>query len=237
MTTDCSAQDFLHLREKTRPQALLSDDERIAIIQEGSWINLVAPKNVINRLEEMLRAPRVTKPPCLLLIGSPDSGKSSIFERFLKLNLPDQDPDSSTSRSPVVLIECPSGRDRGAIYVRILSALFAKFKPADKPEVLRGQVIRLFAELEVRMLLIDELHDALVPCKHSKCPRRPSGRSPSASSGWLSRSPVLCCRRLVSRSFAWQLLDDLVSERFLDFPLRSSGLVGTCQERFQRSFR
>jgi len=161
MTTDCSPQDFLHLREKTRPQALLSDDERIAIIQEGSWINLVAPKNVINRLEEMLRAPRVTKPPCLLLIGSPDSGKSSIFERFLKLNLPDQDPDSSTSRSPVVLIDCPSGRDRGAIFARILSALFAKFKPADKPEVLRGQVIRLFAELEVRMLLIDELHDAL----------------------------------------------------------------------------
>ncbi len=161
MTTDSGPQELLHLREKARPQALLSDDERIAIIQEGSWINLAASKNVISKLEILLKAPRITKPPCLLLIGDPDSGKSSIFERFLNLHLPDRDPDSSVSCSPVILINCPDGRDRGAIYVRILTALFARFKPADKPEVLREQVIRLFNTLQVRMLLIDELHDAL----------------------------------------------------------------------------
>lgn len=161
MTTETAMQELLHLREKSRPQALLPDEERIAIIQEGTWINLAAPKNVIDRLQSMLDAPRATKPPCLLLIGDPDSGKSSIFERFLKLHLPDVDPTSSVSRSPVVSINCPDGRDRSAIYVRILTALFVSFKPAEKPEILRSQVIRLFRELEVRMLLMDELHDAL----------------------------------------------------------------------------
>lgn len=159
--TERSDVQFPHLREKTRLQALLSDDERIAIIQEGSWINLAMPKSVIEKLQTMLDAPRVTKPPCLLLIGDPDSGKSSIFERFLKLNAPDLDPSAGVSRSPVVLINCPSGRDRGAIYVRILTALFARFKAKEKPEMLRASVIRLFKELGVRMLLIDELHDAL----------------------------------------------------------------------------
>lgn len=161
MTTDKAPEGLLHLREKSRPQALLPDEERITIIQEGFWINLAAPKNVIDRLQSMLDAPRVTKPPCLLLIGDPDSGKSSVFERFLNLHSPDADPTSSVSHSPVVSINCPDGRDRSAIYVRILTALFAIFKPAEKPEVLRALVIRLFRELQVRMLLIDELHDAL----------------------------------------------------------------------------
>jgi Bacterial TniB protein len=161
MTIDSATQELLHLREKSRPQALLPDDERIAIIQEGSWINLATPKSVIDKLQAMLDAPRVTKPPCLLLIGNPDSGKSSIFERFLSLHSPDSDPESSVARSPVVSINCPDGRDRSALYVRILTALFASFKPAEKPEVLRAQVIRLFRDLQVRMLLIDELHDAL----------------------------------------------------------------------------
>jgi hypothetical protein len=161
MTTDRSDQQFPHLREKTRLQALLSDDDRINIIQEGSWINLATHKSVIAKLQTMLDAPRVTKPPCLLLIGDPDSGKSSIFERFLTLNAPDLDPSAAISKSPVVLISCPSGRDRGAIYVRILTALFSRFKAKEKPEMLRASVIRLFKELGVRMLLIDELHDAL----------------------------------------------------------------------------
>lgn len=161
MTNDANSQQFPHLSKKAGAQALLPDEERIAIIQEGTWINLEAPKNVIARLEAMLKAPRINKPPCLLLIGNSDSGKSSIFERFLSLHLPDKDSTSSLSRSPVVLINCPDGRDRSALYARLLTALLAKFKPAEKPEVLRAQVIRLFKTLEVRMVLIDELHDAL----------------------------------------------------------------------------
>jgi len=161
MTTESDSQQFPHLGKKAAAQALLSVDERIAIIQEGTWINLQAPKNVIAKLEAMLSAPRITKPPCLLLIGDSDSGKSSIFERFLSLHLPDKDPASSLSRSPVVLINCPDGRDRSALYVRLLTAMLAKFKPTEKPEVLRAQVIRMFETLGVRMVLIDELHDAL----------------------------------------------------------------------------
>lgn len=161
MMTDATQDKLLHLREKTRPQALLPDDQRIAFIQKGFWINLATAKSVIDKLQAMLDAPRVTKPPCLLLIGNPDSGKSSIFERFLKLHAPDGEPTSPLAQSPVVAISCPEGRDRSAIYVRILTALFARFKPAEKPEFLRAQVIRLFRDLNVRMLLIDELHDAL----------------------------------------------------------------------------
>ena len=161
MTIDTANADLLHLRDKTRPLALLSDDQRIAIIQEGFWISLSTAKNVIDKLQTMLDAPRVTKPPCLLLVGNADSGKSSIFERFLYLHRPDEDSKSSISRTPIVSINCPDGRERGAIYVRILTALFARFKPAEKPEMLRVQVIRLFRDLQVRMLLIDELHDAL----------------------------------------------------------------------------
>lgn len=161
MTTENNSQQFPHLAKKAGVQAVLPDDERTAIIQAGTWINLQAPKNVIARLELMLNAPRITKPPCLLLIGNSDSGKSSIFARFLSLHLPDEEASSSLSCSPVVLINCPDGRDRSALYVRLLTALLAKFKPTEKPEMLRAQVIRMFATLGVRMVLIDELHDAL----------------------------------------------------------------------------
>ena len=122
MTIDTANADLLHLRDKTRSLALLSDDQRIAVIQEGFWISLSTAKNVIDKLQTMLDAPRVTKPPCLLLVGNSDSGKSSIFERFLYLHPPDGDSKSPVSLSPVVSINCPDGRERGAIYVRILTA-------------------------------------------------------------------------------------------------------------------
>ena len=47
MTNDANSQQFPHLSKKAGAQALLPDEERIAIIQEGTWINLEAPKNVI----------------------------------------------------------------------------------------------------------------------------------------------------------------------------------------------
>jgi polynucleotide 5'-kinase involved in rRNA processing len=87
MTTENDSQQFPHLGKKAAVQALLSADERIAIIQEGTWINLEAPKNVIAKLEAMLSAPRITKPPCLLLIGDSDSGKSSILSEPLHPSL------------------------------------------------------------------------------------------------------------------------------------------------------
>lgn len=146
---------------KAREQLKLSDDERISIILAGSWINLDHTDRVLATMGDLLKAPRGGRPPCLLIVGEANSGKSSLFDRFLKLNPPRADPLSQVNEAPVVQIEAPEGREPGAIYSRLLDAVFAPYKDTSKPEAKRRQVVKLFADLKVRVVLIDEIHNAL----------------------------------------------------------------------------
>lgn len=157
MTTD-PTDAYAHLHPKARAQLELSDNERIKIIQAGSWINLKHAKRAIERMEELRDHPIVTRMPNLLLIGSSFSGKTTIIEHFLEANPATHDPTAEASRCPVVMVEAPPKPHTGDFYSRILEALMAPFKPNAGDEEKLAQIKRLFQQLEVRVLIIDEIH-------------------------------------------------------------------------------
>lgn len=150
-----------HLTPKAAAQLELSSRERIRIIRAGSFITLERTEAVLDALEDMLHAPRVTRPKNLLLVGDPNNGKSTILEHFLETSNGPTDPSAQKAAVKVVMINAPPAGDRKDFYIRILEALFVVYNPTASYSALRPQAVRLFREHGIEVLIIDELHDAL----------------------------------------------------------------------------
>lgn len=158
MTKTIEADPLAHLDDKARQKLLLSDEERIRSIRVGTWVGIEHVKEVLDRLEDMLQTPEVTRPPCMLVVGPAFSGKTSIAEHFVALHPPDLSPDNETTVAPVVMIDAPPKPDLSDFYSRILDRLMAPYKPTASTHEKYAQVKRLFRELGVKMLIVDEIH-------------------------------------------------------------------------------
>ncbi|WP_031409588.1 TniB family NTP-binding protein [Thiomonas sp. FB-Cd] len=150
--------DYAHLSAKTRSALSLSDVERIRFIRAGTWITLDYVKNVLEQLEDLRTHPRVARMPCMLLVGAPFSGKTSLLQHFRDLHPPDLDPESQTTTCEVLMIEAPPKPDISDFYSSILDALMAPYKPTAPAHEKRSQVKRLFAHVGVKVLIVDEIH-------------------------------------------------------------------------------
>lgn len=157
MTTNDSG-DYAHLNTKTREALSLSDEQRIRFIRAGTWITLDYVKDVLAQLEDLRTHPRVARMPCMLLVGASFSGKTSLLEHFRDLHPPDLDPESQTTTCEVLMIEAPPKPDISDFYSSILDALMAPYKPTAPTHEKRSQVKRLFAQVGVKMLIVDEIH-------------------------------------------------------------------------------
>jgi hypothetical protein len=157
MTTS-DGDDYAHLRSDAREALALSDADRIRLIRAGTWIPLDYVKDVLQQLEDLLAHPRVTRMPCMLLVGAPFSGKTSLLEHFRDQHPPDLNPDSQTTTCEVLMIEAPPKPDISDFYSSILDALMAPYKPTAPAHEKRSQVKRLFTQLSVKVLIVDEIH-------------------------------------------------------------------------------
>ena len=157
MTTD-KPLECPHLHKNARAQLELPDVERIRVIQAGSWMALDHARRAIERMEELLAYPRVTRMPNLLLVGASFSGKTSIIEHFRDMHLPELDPTAECSICPVVMVEAPSKPDIADFYSRILDALMCRYKPTAPAYEKYSQIKRLFKQLDVKVLIVDEIH-------------------------------------------------------------------------------
>jgi type II secretory pathway predicted ATPase ExeA len=102
--------------------------------------------------------PEVTRMPSYLLVGPSYSGKTSILERFMELHLADQSPEREATFCPVVMVDTPPKPDLSEFYASILDALRAPYKPTSPQHEKLSQVKRLFREMGVKVLIVDEIH-------------------------------------------------------------------------------
>lgn len=158
MTTTTKELSYDHLDEKAQQKLLLTNEERIQSIRVGTWVGVEHVKEILEKLEDMLNMPEVTRPPCMLVVGPAFSGKTSIAEHFVRDHPPDLSPENQTTVSPVVMIDAPPKPDLSDLYSRILDKLMAPYKPTASATEKNSQVKRLFRELGVKMLIIDEIH-------------------------------------------------------------------------------
>lgn len=99
--------EYGHLSPKAQEYLDLPTKDRIRKIQEGTWLQLDHATTTLQKLEDLLDYPKVTRMPSYLIVGPSYSGKTSILERFRDQHLPDVDPEHEATRCPVVMVDAP----------------------------------------------------------------------------------------------------------------------------------
>jgi Bacterial TniB protein len=105
-----------HLTENAKAILELSNEERIEHILRDKWIGYNKAKEVLDKLDFLLKYPRKIRMPSLLIIGDTNNGKTALIRRFEQLHQPFDDPKSEELVLPVFSIQAPSVPDESRFY-------------------------------------------------------------------------------------------------------------------------
>lgn len=150
-----------HLNLATRPLLDHPNAKRIRDLAVSPIIGYPLAKKAIDRMEDLLVHPPTHRMPNLLLVGSTNNGKTVIADRFLKQHPAFSVPDEDFVRVPVLMVQAPPMPDEKRFYNGILERLFTPYKINDKIDRKQYQVIKLLANVQAKMLIIDEIHHIL----------------------------------------------------------------------------
>lgn len=150
-----------HLSASAAESLSLPTAERIEKIRSPRWIGYPRTKSIIAKLEDLLVWPKSHRMPNLLLVGDTNNGKSMLVQRFCSLHQAHDIPHGNGISVPVIAIQAPPTPDEGRFYNAILELLFAPHKSNDRVDKKQAQAIKLLRYVNLRMLIIDEIHHIL----------------------------------------------------------------------------
>lgn len=150
-----------HLSASAAEWLSLPAAERIEKIRSPRWIGYPRTKTIMAKLEDLLVWPKSHRMPNLLLVGDTNNGKTMLVQRFRSLHPAHDNPQGQGVHVPVLVIQAPPTPDEGRFYNAILELLFAPYKPNDRVDKKQAQVIKLLRYVELRILVIDEIHHIL----------------------------------------------------------------------------
>jgi type II secretory pathway predicted ATPase ExeA len=153
--------DISHLTESASKLLELSDTERIERIRAPRWIGYPRAKAVLDKLEDLLVYPKTYRMPNLLIVGETNNGKTMLVQRFQSKHPARDNPQGNGIIADVMLVQAPPVPDEGRFYSSILNMLFAPYRPSDRVEKKQFQAIQLMRYINLRMLVIDEIHHIL----------------------------------------------------------------------------
>lgn len=154
-------EQYNYIQEEFRHVLGLSNEERISFMDHPRWIGYDGAVSIIDTLQGLMHKPKRTRMPNLLLVGEPNNGKTTILERFYELCGKGYVNDDCEPVKPLILAESPTTADEKELYIAILERFFTPYRASDSKAKLRYQVIQLFRECHVNMLIIDEMHSLL----------------------------------------------------------------------------
>ena len=150
-----------HLQPPCREAALLPDAERIHWLRQERWIQYPRAERILERLMDLVDYPPRDRMPCLVLYGATGMGKTRIIQKFLRDNRTHFDKKLGRTRLPVVSIQMPPSPSERDLYEEILAAMGGIFTHGTSVTALRHRIRALARQLEVRLLVIDEIHSLL----------------------------------------------------------------------------
>jgi len=152
---------FSHLEPSQQAIAQLSNYERIAWIRHDRWIEYPRAKRILERLADLVDYPPRDRMPCLVIYGATGMGKTRIIQKFLRDHRAHFDKNLGRTRVPVVSIQMPPAPLERDLYEEILMGMGGGFPFGTGITTLRHRIRSLARQLEVRMLIIDEIHSLL----------------------------------------------------------------------------
>lgn len=151
-----------HLHDKTLENILnYSDKERILSVKKFKWIGYTNAIKIHKKLEDLRDYPKTLRMPNLLLIGDSNNGKTVLLNRFAENNNSFVDEITQELILPVLMVQAPPDPDEKRFYNSILEGLFAPYKNSEKIEARQQRVIHLLKKVNLKVLIIDEIHHLL----------------------------------------------------------------------------
>ena len=143
----------------------VGQDDRISLIQSDIWIGFPRAEQVLDRLQNLIEAPRQIRMPGILVHGASGIGKTMIARNLSRRYAPEYDPMAGVTHTPLLLLQALPAPDERRFYLHILAAVGApataiavRSKNVASFEV---RVIALLRDLDLRMIMIDEVHNLL----------------------------------------------------------------------------
>lgn len=150
-----------HLSENTRLFIEKSTDEdRINATKKSKWIGYSNATNILASMNDCFNYPKTIRMPNLLIVGDSNNGKTALLNRFANSHLAYLNENDRVI-NPVLLIQAPPEPDEKRFYNTILDKLFAPTRTSEKIDSRQQRVLSLLQELEVKVLIIDEIHHIL----------------------------------------------------------------------------
>ncbi|MCF6441045.1 TniB family NTP-binding protein [Pseudoalteromonas luteoviolacea] len=146
-----------HLHKEIRQLLDLDQQARIKETLKRRWIGYSQANQILNRMEELVNHPKVHRMPNLLIKADTNNGKSYLIQKFLKNHRP-YVSDTSTVVVPVVSIEIQPDANANTLYGLILDELEVTYSFTAKKEVKTKLVFDALERMQVKLLIIDELH-------------------------------------------------------------------------------
>lgn len=150
--------NYDHLAPPVRPYMEQSDAERINLIRLDKWVGYERAREILAKMTDLKDHPTVTRPPCMLLVGDSNSGKSRILNRFKAQHPTIDNYQASNVRIPVVRVDAPTVPSEARLYEVLLDELFAPYKSGSSVQAKQDQVCEILTQIGCEVLLIDEMN-------------------------------------------------------------------------------
>lgn len=132
--------------------------KKVEYIQKTLWIGYTSIQNIEERMNEILLHPRIGRMPNMLILGRPNSGKSTALRRFAFKNRADVDEEGLLLKAPVLGFLMPEAPTEILFADALLRTVGIIPKRSENYRDLIGQVYNILKNLECKILLIDEIH-------------------------------------------------------------------------------
>ena len=154
---------YPHLHPAARELADAPDEVRIRRIRMDRWIGYTRAEAALLALEDLLSFPQRTRMPNVLLVGPTNNGKTMIVEKFRRTHLPIEARTTASGAAsiPVLKVQMPPAPDERRFFSAVLDALGAPSRPTDQLTAKQDMTLRLMRATDVRILVIDEIHNVL----------------------------------------------------------------------------
>lgn len=142
-----------------------SDEERIVYCKQDKWIGYRAAMKLIELLEDKFTDPPQMRHEGLLIYGDPNNGKTAILRKFYDMHKTQIDyvnhENEIVYEIPIIYFQAPTIPDEGRLYSLILNELQVPHRLNDKIMQKEKLVVHHLNKLGTRMILVDEIHNAL----------------------------------------------------------------------------
>jgi hypothetical protein len=153
--------NYDHLIPQMRSTAEFSSEERITRIRSERWIGYALAQDAISKLEFLFNHPKKLRMPNILIIGPTNNGKSMIVERFRRMHPQQQQLHEGVKEIPLLTMQMPSDPTIARFYALLIHSMHAPVSMKAKVADLETVALDLMRKCNVRMLIIDELHNVL----------------------------------------------------------------------------